>query len=474
MTALVVPLALLPHGWARDVRLEVEPDGSLGSVVPDATPDPGDEPVDGVALPGIPNVHSHAFQRALAGRAERGGPEGDGFWSWRDRMYAFLGRLTPRQVEVVAAWLYVEMLEAGYTAVGEFHYLHRDVEGAVYEDPAELSKRILTAARAAGIGLTHLPVLYMTSDFGGRPPTPGQRRFVLSPDRLLDVVEAVRAAVDGDGDRRVGLALHSLRAVPPEALAEAVDGFRISDEKGPVHIHVAEQKREVDGCVAWSGTRPVAWLLDHAPVDGSWCLIHATHMDRGETTRLAASGAVAGLCPTTEANLGDGFFSLADYQTAGGAFGIGSDSHVSVSPVEELRWLEYGQRLRLGRRAVAAGPPDRSTGRVLFDAAVQGGARALGRDAGTLDRGRRADLIVLDRRHPVLAGRTGDALLDAWLFSGNVPLVKHVMVGGRWVVRDGRHPRRAELAEAFRRVARELAEEGSGAGAPPSTGHGRG
>ncbi|HZD06588.1 MAG TPA: formimidoylglutamate deiminase, partial [Longimicrobiales bacterium] len=450
MSVLLAPTALLPDGWASDVRLEIDVDGILTSVIPGAEAAGGGETVDGVVLPGVPNLHSHAFQRALAGLAERGAPGGDGFWRWRQRMYDFLERLTPDGLEAVAAQLYVEMLEAGFTAVAEFHYLHLDPSGAPYADPAELSRRVVAASRSAGIGLTHLPVLYTASDFGGAPPTAGQRRFILDVDALLEVVAVLRDDLEGDADRRVGLALHSLRAVPPGPLADALAGFRALDAGGPVHIHVAEQEREVEACLEWSGARPVAWLLDHAPVDRRWCLVHATHMDPGETRRVAASGAVAGLCPTTEANLGDGLFPLPPYLAAGGVFGVGSDSHVSVSPVEELRWLEYGQRLALRRRNVAAGPEDRSTGRILFDAAVRGGEQALARGAGALAPGRRADLMVLDGDHPLLAGRAGDALLDTWIFSGDANVVRHVMVGGRWVVRQGRHLRRDEAAARYR------------------------
>lgn len=456
MPSLLAPTALLPDGWASDVRLEIDAGGVLTSVVPGAGGPGSGEVLDGVVLPGVPDLHSHAFQRALAGLAERGAPEGDGFWRWRERMYAFLKRLSPDALQAIATQLYVEMLEVGFTSVAEFHYLHLDPSGARYADPAELSRRVVAASRSAGIGLTHLPVLYRASDFGGAPPTAGQRRFVLDVDALLEVVASVRADLAGDPDRRSGLALHSLRAVPPEALAEALGGYRAADPDGPVHIHVAEQQREVEGCLAWSGARPVAWLLDHAPVDHRWCLVHATHMDPDETRRLAASGAVAGLCPTTEANLGDGLFPLPSYLAAGGVFGVGSDSHVSVSPVEELRWLEYGQRLALRRRNVAAGREDRSTGRALLDGALRGGERALARGAGALAPGRRADLLVLDAGHPVLWGRTGDDLLDAWIFSGDANVVRHVMVGGRWVVRQGRHPRRDEVAARYREAVAAL------------------
>lgn len=453
------PLALLADGWHRDVLLEVDRGGWLTAAAPSAG---GDAPHDattlpGVVVPGLPNLHSHAFQRALAGRAERGSPSGDSFWSWRERMYALLAVLEPDDVEAVAAQLYAELLRHGYTSVCEFHYLHLDARGRPYADPAEMSLRLLAAAESVGMGVTLLPVLYQTGDFGGAPPAEGQRRFVLDEDRYLALLDTVRGEVDADGARsRAGLAFHSLRAVPPEALARVLEAADQGDSGQPVHMHVAEQRREVEACLAWSGQRPVAWLLDHAPVDPRWCLVHATHLDDDEVRRLAASGAVAGLCPTTEGNLGDGFFRLEDHLAAGGAFGVGSDSQVSVSPVEELRWLEYGQRLSSGRRNVAAGEADRSTARVLLEAAWSGGAQASGRAVGRLQAGARADWLVLDPEHPALVGHEGDGLLDAWVFSGNDSPVTEVWVGGIRVVADGRYLWADEVAARFRGNVRAL------------------
>ncbi len=453
------PRALLPDGWTEDVLLRVDERGVLQEVRPGAAGT--DAPrLSGVVVPGVPNVHSHAFQRALAGLAEgaRGADGGrETFWSWRGRMYAFLERLDPDDVEAIAAQLYVELLRSGYTAVAEFHYLHHAPDGRPYHDPAEMSLRILAAADRAGIVLTHLPVLYTSGGFGGAPPESSQRRFLWDVDGVLEVAAACRTRVGSDPARRVGLALHSLRAVPPRAMADALAAF--PDPDVPVHIHVAEQRREVDACLAWSGARPVQWLLDHAPVDGRWCLIHVTHVDGDEVARLAASGAVAGLCPTTEANLGDGFFPLRTYLEAGGSFGVGSDSHVSTSPVEELRWLEYGQRLTREERTVAAGLPHPSTARTLLERAWEGGAAAAGLPLGRLEAGRRADWVVLDPDHPVLAGRRDDALLDAWIFSGNATPVRDVHVGGRAVVRDGRHEHQDAVAARYRATVERLARE---------------
>lgn len=461
MSSYLADVALLPDGWGRDVRLDVAADGTLEAVTPGARDRPGDgtERIRGVVLPGLPNLHSHAFQRAMAGLAERGSGGADSFWSWRATMYRFLEEIGPEELEAIAAQLFVEMLKAGYTSVAEFHYLHRDPDGSAYSDPAETSLRLLRAARRTGLGCTLLPCLYTSGGFGGRPPEEGQRRFLLPVEELLALVERLRGEADGDPLLRVGLALHSLRAVAPAELEEAVAGVREDDPEAPIHVHAAEQAEEVEGCLAWSGARPVAWLLDHAPVDRRWCLVHATHVTGEEVENLARSGAVAGLCPSTEANLGDGLFPLPEHLERGGRFGIGSDSHVCVSPSEELRWLEYGQRLRHGARAVAAGGADVSTGARLYRGALDGGAAALGQPVGLLAPGGRADCVVLEPDHPILVGRSGDAVLDSWLVSGDRSPVRDVMVAGRWRVRDGRHPEEREVAERYRAVAERLARE---------------
>ncbi|MCG8693780.1 MAG: formimidoylglutamate deiminase, partial [Minwuiales bacterium] len=331
MTSLICDEILLADGWARDVVLKIDDAGWLAAVRPAAVGDAG-ERVAGPVIPGMPNLHSHAFQRAMAGLGERAGPTGDSFWTWRQVMYDFVGRLGPDAVEAIAAQLYVEMLKAGFTAVGEFHYLHHDPSGRPYADPAELSHRVIAAARRTGIGITHLPVLYAHGGFGGQPAADGQRRFLNDADGFFRIVDSAFAEADGDSQIAVGIAPHSLRAVTPDLLAEALRMLDARDTAAPVHIHIAEQTKEVDDCVAWSGARPVDWLFDNVDVDDRWCLVHATHMTEGETMRLATSGAVAGLCPTTEANLGDGLFPAPAYLRAGGRYGVGSDSHISVSP----------------------------------------------------------------------------------------------------------------------------------------------
>ena len=363
MSTLFAEHALLPGGWARDVRLAWDAAGTLNAVEADAAP--GDAPrAPGVLLPGLPNLHSHAFQRVFAGLAEYRGAAGDSFWTWRDRMYRVALAVTPGQLEDIATQLYLEMLAAGYTAVCEFHYLHHDPDGRPYAERAELALRLAAAARRAGIGLTLLPVLYRHGGFGPAPARAEQRRFIDDVEGLLRTVERLRAA-----QVRTGVAPHSLRAVAPPELATLLAGLEAIDPSAPVHLHVAEQRREVDECLAWSGARPVQWLLDHAPVDERWCLVHATHLDAAESAGISASGAVVGLCPTTEANLGDGLF---DAPRFSGPWGIGSDSHASVDPAEELRLLEYGQRLARGERNVLASPAQPQVADALWLAAVAG------------------------------------------------------------------------------------------------------
>lgn len=344
------------------------------------------------------------------------------------------------------------MLKAGYTAVGEFHYLHHAPDGRPYADRGEMSARLVDAAARAGIAITLLPVLYAAEGFGDGPPLAGQRRFLHDAGAFVDLVADLYGRWRDDPRIRLGIAPHSLRAVPPAALKHAIAGLRALDAEAPIHIHIAEQLREVEECRAFTGKRPVEWLLDHAPVDERWCLVHATHMTPAETQAVALSGAVAGLCPTTEANLGDGLFPLKTYLDAGGRLGVGSDSHVLVSAAEELRWLEYGQRLAGLVRNVAA-PPGRSTGGTLYRAATEGGAQALAQPVGALAPGRQADIVVLEADHPALAARSGDAVLDGWLFfGGDTTPVRDVMVAGHWAVKDGRYPDEEAVAEAYRRT----------------------
>lgn len=447
--------ALLHSGWARNALLDIADDGRIASIVTDTERGEA-EAVAGPLIPGMSNLHSHAFQRAFAGYSERKGPGEDSFWTWRQVMYDFVGRISPEQVEIIAHQLYIEMLKAGYTAVGEFHYLHHDVDGGAYGNFTELSDRVIAAAESAGIAITHLPVLYAHSGFGGQPPSAGQRRFINRGDEYAVLLQDLFSKHGHKPNVRIGCAPHSLRAVTPDALRDALSALDSLDALAPVHIHIAEQTKEVEDCLAWSGKRPVEWLLDNIEVDARWCLVHATHLSDSERTRLAATKAVAGLCLTTEANLGDGLFPAKAYFAEGGRFGVGSDSHVSVSPVEELRLLEYGQRLIHRSRAVLASAEQPSVGRTLWQGASSGGGQALGLDSGIIVPGFRADFVVLDERVPALFGKDEDYLLDAAIFAGNHNPVRDVMVGGRWVVRDGRHADEDAVARRFAEVQRQV------------------
>ncbi len=448
--SIVFDEALLPQGWARDVRITVA-DGVIASVETAVAPTAADTRY-AIGLPGLPNLHSHTFQRGMAGLSEMRGPANDTFWTWREVMYRFLDRLMPDDVEALAAQAFVEMLEGGFTRVGEFHYLHHQPDGSPYADPAEMATRIASASATTGIGLTLLPCLYAHGGFGGAAPVPGQRRFLNDIERFADLLDGSRRAVATLAGSIVGVAPHSLRAVTPKELAAVV----ALAPKGPVHIHAAEQLKEVDDCIAWSGQRPVEWLLDHADIGPRWCLIHATHMTPSETARLAATNAVAGLCPVTEANLGDGVFDALGWQKAGGRFGVGTDSNVLIDAAAELRQMEYAQRLHWRGRNMLAAEEGSSTGRTLFDAALLGGSQALGVAAHGLCVGAPADLIALDATHPSLAGRHGDLLLDGWIFAAARSAVKAVWVRGNAVVADGRHVSRDRIADVFRSVVRRL------------------
>lgn len=437
--------ALLPEGWAKDVSVEVEA-GRIVSVGPAR----GGQRV-GCLLPAPVNLHSHAFQRAMAGLTEYRTAGQDSFWTWRSLMYRFLEQLSPDDVEAVASQVMVEMAEAGYAAVAEFHYLHHGLGGISYHDRAEMAGRICAAADATGLGLTLLPVLYERGGCDGRGLAGGQLRFGNDLDGFMQLhAGAARHLASLPSDAVLGLAPHSLRAVSPDSLraAEATGG--------PIHIHVAEQVAEVEEVFAFTGQRPVDWLLTHAQVDQRWCLIHATQMEPAETLALAASGAVAGLCPITEANLGDGIFDGARYVAAGGVFGIGSDSNVRISLSEEIRMLEYSQRLGMKARAVLA--DGRSVGRVIFEGMAKGGAQAAGRCSGTIEVGKWADLVALECTGPDMARRIGDRLLDTFAFAGDDRMVSDLWSAGRHIVQGGRHIARDAVRARFGKVMARLAE----------------
>jgi formimidoylglutamate deiminase len=442
--------ALTPDGWRRDVSVTVDGNGMILSVV--AGEVAGRRSM-GIAVPAMANLHSHAHQRLMQGLAERAGPGADSFWTWREVMYGFALKLGPDDLRAVAAQLYVEMLKAGFSCVGEFQYLHHQPDGTPYGNRAEMSLCCSAASEMVGIGLTLLPTLYNFGGFGGQKANAGQRRFLNDADGFLKIYEALKTRVAERPLQRLGISPHSLRAVTPELLKAVLNGI---DPMAPVHIHVAEQVKEVEDCLAWNGRRPVETVLDAFDVSGRWCLIHATHMTQEEANALALSGAVAGLCPTTEANLGDGIFPAVNYLKAGGVFGIGSDSHISVSPAEDLRMLEYSQRLRDRTRNALADGPGHSTGCSLHLRALQGGAQALDQPIGAIAPGFRADITVLDPDCDALMGRSGDGALDSWIFSGGNACVKDVYVAGRKVISDRHHAEEEQIAAAFRATLERL------------------
>lgn len=436
--------ALLPDGWAENVGVTISGEGKITAVERDAAKE--GEAV-GILIPAPVNLHSHAFQRAMAGMSERRGQNAsDSFWTWRQIMFRFLDALTPEDVEAIAAFVQMEMLEAGYAAVGEFHYLHHQPGGAPYDNLAELSERIIGAAAETGIGLTHLPVLYQYGGCDKRGLAPGQIRFGNDFERFARLRELAGEAMKSLPDDAVlGVAPHSLRAVDEAGLRDAI---ALAGEK-PLHMHLAEQVAEVDEVQEAKGKRPVEWLLNHHEVSGNWCLIHCTQMTQSETVGLAQSGAVAGLCPITESSLGDGIFDGVRYLENGGRFGIGSDSNIRISLSEELRTLEYSQRLRDKCRASVA-TPERSTGRVLFDGTVAGGTQAAGRHSGEISTGFLADLVALDDRAIDLEGRNGDEILDAYVFAGDDRMVSEVWSAGRHVVRAGKHVKGNAIRDNYR------------------------
>lgn len=443
MTAIFCDWAYLPEGWRADTRLEIDAEGRIASVTAGATPEPDDiHATDRLVLPAPSNLHSHAFQRAMAGHAEHKSAGDDSFWTWREAMYRFVDRLTPEDAEAIAAFAYMEMLEAGYAAVGEFHYLHHAPGGGAYDDPAEMTHRIAAGADAVGIGLTLLPVLYSRGGVRDEPLNERQARFGCDLDRYVALHGAITLTAP---DSVLGVSAHSLRAVRPADLAPLASDFG----DGPVHIHVAEQVAEVEAVRAAMGATPVAWLLDNVDLDARWCLIHATHMTPQETEGLAASGAVAGICPVTEANLGDGTFDGPRFITNEGRYGIGTDSHTRIGLTEELRVLEYSQRLRDLKRTVLRDGPG-SIGAALFNETLRGGAQAMGRRSGALAPGCWADIVALDATRVAPFTPSSDFWLDHWIFVAGDRSVRDVWSAGRPVVEAGRHVKRDAIEARFK------------------------
>ncbi|GMR14802.1 MAG: formimidoylglutamate deiminase [Gammaproteobacteria bacterium] len=431
--------------WRNDVIISLDPDGLITGIEQGSAKD-ATECIYGTVIPGMPNAHSHAFQRAIAGRTGPRGTSRDSFWSWREAMYRCAGRISPDQFTAVAAGVFVEMLKAGYTTCAEFHYVHHQPDGTAYANLAEMSERLLEAASDSRIAMTLLPVLYCSAGFGLAGVEEQQRRFTNSTDQYLQLLAGCQKAMSGEALFELGIAPHSLRAVPGKALHEVLQAW--PEQQYPVHIHIAEQPAEVESSLAHLGARPVEWVLDQFPVDKRWCLVHATHMSDNEVELAAASGATAGLCPTTEADLGDGRFKIARWLRAGGRMAVGSDSNVRISVAEELRLLEYNERLSSGQRNVLT-ESDTTCGRFLYAHAAIGGGIAIGQPVGQLDTGYRADLLELDDGHELLAGREPDVAMDSWIFAGDRSMIKSVWVAGQCVIRQGVHAREESIRTAF-------------------------
>ena len=451
---------LLADGWASKQTITIE-QGLITAI--ESGMIVGAEVAKGAVIPGMVNCHSHAFQRAFAGFSEQGSEGQDSFWTWRKIMYQFLAQLTELDAKKIAKQLYIEMLKMGYTRVAEFHYLHHDIDGTSYnkntaeaitsgERPASLAtmaQAIFVAAKESGIGLTLLPVLYQYGGFGEQTPSDGQKRFINSTEQFNQLVSDCFTLSEQYPNTNVGIAPHSLRAVDKVSLTSAIKHVRSLDKQAPIHIHIAEQQQEVADCLAHFGKRPVQWLLDNVELDKHWCLIHATHLDEQERKGIIAKQAIAGLCPTTEANLGDGIFPTMEFLAEQGTIAIGSDSHISVNPIEELRWLEYAQRLIKHQRAILATPEQASVGQNLWQQAAKGGAQSTNSNTGSLAIGKQADLLVLDSDKTKLFANESQHLLDSVIFASQQNPVADVMVNGVWHIRAQQHVEQAQTSEDF-------------------------
>jgi len=460
MNKLYAENILIGSQWQSNKTLSISKSGEILAIEEGKTPSA--TILDGPVIPGMVNCHSHAFQRAFAGyseyrgRSKSGAYVEDSFWSWRDIMYQFVGKMSPQDAHTVARFVYMEMLQAGYTSVAEFHYLHHQASGQQYDDPAEMSHQIINAASQTGISLTHLPVLYSYAGFGDMKPSQAQGRFIHSTDEYLKLIEALSDQYSDSANFKLGIAPHSLRAVNQQQLNEVTQHIRKIDKHSPIHIHIAEQMQEVNDCLQHHGQRPVEWLLDNFLMDCNWCLIHATHLTGSERCNLAKSSAVTGICPTTEANLGDGIFPAAEFLRQGGQVAIGSDSHISINVAEEIRLLEYAQRLTKHQRAVLVGEQCASVGQFLYSETCINGASAISQNVGKIAVGKRADLLVLDEQNPSLFSKKEHAILDAAIFSCAQLPVKDVFVAGRQVLHSGRHDHQSEIIENYRAVLTKL------------------
>jgi len=446
---------LLNDGWASNKTITIE-QGLITAI--DTGMIEGAEIANGAVIPGMVNCHSHAFQRAFAGFSEQGSEGQDSFWTWRKIMYQFLAQLTEIDAKNIAKQLYIEMLKMGYTRVAEFHYLHHDLDGSTYNASptaenstslATMAQAIFDAAKESGIGLTLLPVLYQHSGFGAKSPSDGQKRFINSTEQFNQLVSDCFTLSEQYSNTNVGIAPHSLRAVDKTSLLSAVEHVRSLDNQAPIHIHISEQQKEVDDCLAHFGKRPVQWLLDNVELDKYWCLIHATHINESERKGIIAKEAIAGICPTTEANLGDGIFPTTAFLAEKGTIAIGSDSHVSVNPIEELRWLEYAQRLIKQQRAILATDEEASVGQNLWQQAAVGGAQSTNSNTGCLDIGKQADLLVLDKNKTKLFANANQHILDSMIFASQQNPVSDVMVNGVWQIKAQQHSEQEQASDNF-------------------------
>ncbi len=458
MIKLYAEIILIGSQWHSNKTLTLSNDGIIVSITDGK--ESGAIKLNGPVIPGMVNCHSHAFQRAFAGfseyRGSSAGGEKDSFWSWRDIMYRFVAKMTPEDANTVAQFVYIEMLKAGYTSVAEFHYLHHQKGGAFYDDPAEMSHQVIQAAFSIGIAMTHLPVLYTYAGFGQQAPSVAQARFIHQTDDYLNLVNQLDQAYSSENQYQLGIAPHSLRAVSDVQLNEMVPFIRNIDKQAPIHIHIAEQMQEVNDCINHYQQRPVEWLLNNHTMDENWCLIHATHLTALEVENTAKSGAVVGICPLTEANLGDGIFPTAEYLNFGGKFALGSDSHIAINVADEIRLLEYAQRLTKNERAVLVSDNCSSVGQYLFTKATADGAKAINQNVGIIEVGKRADLLVLDDNHPSLFSKSQSSILDAAIFASNQLPVKDVYVAGKKVIEEGRHHLETDVIEKYKKVLERL------------------
>ena len=454
MSKLYAENILIGSQWQKDKTLLLSDTGVIKAILDGKEPDA--ENLQGSVIPGMINCHSHAFQRAFAGLSEYRGNSSDSFWSWRDIMYRFVGKISPEDAHHIASFLYVEMLKAGYTSVAEFHYLHHQPGGKSYDDPAEMSHQIINAAKVAKIGLTHLPVLYTYAGFGEKQISKAQGRFEHSTEDYLHLIDILNRQYSSQSNFSFGIAPHSLRAVSRSQLKEIIPFIREINAEAPIHIHIAEQLQEVEDCLAFSNQRPVEWLLDNFEIDKNWCLIHATHLSDDELIALAKSDSVVGICPTTEANLGDGIFPTNQFINGGGNFAIGSDSHIAINIADELRMLEYGQRLTQNQRAILTDENCRSVGQYLYCKAANDGSKAINQNVGCIDVGKRADLVVLDNQHPSLFGKSNQFILDAAIFACSQLPVKDVFVGGEPVISSGKHLLDESLLKNYQSVIKRI------------------